>query len=285
MNHSPSHRFPASVSRTLRHLLALSSLVLLGACEAQKPASVTQASTAPQYSEPALIGKIIDAETKRPIQGAFVYGHYATSQGSIGGGSKFGEHVKSFAVETDANGQFKLGAWSTGDRKIGGQANGKFPMIAIYKPGYTLDIQNLNSISQWTAMSSNGASKSSVTERGIDWTQFPYELAPTKTEKDRYAALSNAGYPMMMVGECGWELYSGLLMATHVEWMRWYKANLPQEFLTAQGYPKPTYPISRIAAYGAPVPTAFDELLSRFQATKNGWLCTDPNTLLLGNKK
>jgi hypothetical protein len=278
MNHSLSHRFPASASRTMRHLLALSSLALLGACEAQKPANVTQASIAPQYSEPALIGKIVDAETKRPIQGAFVYGHYATSQGSIGGGSKFGEHVKSFAVETDANGQFKLGAWNTGDRKIGGQPNGKFPMIAIYKPGYALDIQNLNSISQWTAMSSNGASKSAVTERGIDWTQFPYELAPAKTEKDRYAALSNAGYPMMMVGECGWELYSGLLLAMHVE-----RKTMVKEFVAADRIDKDGYIKSGTARTQPHIEyltrTVVDKLIERFDETPGSWRCANPRSI------
>jgi hypothetical protein len=280
MNHSLTHRFPASVSRTMRHLLALSSLALLGACEAQKPANVTQASTAPQYSEPALIGKIIDAETKRPIQGAFVYGHYATSQGSIGGGSKFGEHVKSFAVETDATGEFKLEAWNTGDRKIGGQANGKFPMVAIYKPGYALDIQNLNSISQWTAMSSSGASKATPTERGIDWTQFPYELAPAKTEKDRYAALSNAGYPMMMVGECGWELYSGLLLAMHNELKDFLRRNIPAEGLDARGYKQSSYshPNRDWMLSGT---SALDRMIEKYIAESSTWKCTDPTKLTI----
>jgi hypothetical protein len=269
-----------AIPRIVTKLLIVGGLAtVLTACEAQKPTPLALPSSAPQYSEPALIGKIIDAETKRPIQGAFVYGHYATSQGSIGGGSKFGEHVKSFAVETDASGQFKLEAWNTGDRKIGGQANGKFPMIAIYKPGYTLDIQNLNSISQWTAMSSNGASKATPTERGIDWTQFPYELAPAKTEKDRYAALSNSGYPMMMVGECGWELYSGLLLAMHVEKKRWIQNVIPPEFIDPEGYGKGSYfhPDRHVDGYSTR--TSVDDLIQSHSRAKASWKCADPNVI------
>jgi hypothetical protein len=266
--------------RSLVKLLIAGGLATaLTACEAQKPTPLALPGGTPQFSEPALIGKIVDAETKRPIQGAFVYGHYATSTGTLAGGSTFGEHVKSFSVETDANGQFKLDAWSTGDRKIGGQANGKFPMIAVYKPGYVFAHQNLNSISQWTAMSSNGASKATLTERGVDWTGFPYELTPAKTEKDRYFALSNSGVPMMMVGECGWELYSGLLLAMHDELKEFIARNVDPSNIDGDGYIKSGRPWPDVP-FGNFNRTFVDRLKLDYAKNSSNWKCANPNQLL-----
>ena len=108
------------IKARLRNALLLGLSLSVAACEAQKPTSTaastpsaTSAATptpplkAPQFSEPAVTGKIIDAQTKLPIQGALIYGFYATrGGGTLAGGSKFGEHVKSFETETDANGIF-----------------------------------------------------------------------------------------------------------------------------------------------------------------------------------
>jgi hypothetical protein len=198
-----NHRQPRLT--TLMLTLGVSLLLVTG-CEAQKPVtnatiSVTEGKP---YSEPALVLKVIDQETKLPVAGALIYGHYATSTGTLAGGTRLGEFVKSFEAITDANGNVTLEAWTTGERKVQGLPSGKFPVIAVYKPGYDLETQSLNSIREFRSRTNvSGGGKAVTTDATVDWTKYPFELRPLKTEKERYDALSNAGYPMMMVGECG----------------------------------------------------------------------------------
>jgi hypothetical protein len=265
--------------------MTLSSLGLLSACEAQKPTAVAQ-NAAPiaegrKYSEPALIGKVIDGETKLPLQGVVVYGHYATASGSLGGGTVPGELVKSFETETDVNGNFKLDAWDTGDRVVvKGEPRGRFPAIALYKPGYDLEMQGLNSVREfYPRTSAKTVIKAEITENTVDWTKVPFEMRPLKTEKERYTALSNLQYPMRMAGECGWESYSRVYLAQHSEWMRWYQNNIPHEYIDQQGYPKSSFRYDAIANMGVAKPTAVDTLIIKFQANPSGWKCADPKAV------
>ncbi len=245
--------FAATYTPTIRALaFALSTTLLVSACEAQKPAAsaatvgvaATNISQGFRWSEPALTGKIVDAETGLPLKGAFVYGHYATSTGTRAGGSKFGEHVKSFAVETNAEGIFKLEAWDTGERLIQGERRGKFPLIEVYKPGYSADMQNLDSIRDFTTLSRvNVAVQPVITQTLVDWTNRPYELKPMKTERARYDALDLSSYSMMFDGECGWELYAGLLLAQHVEVINAKRRLIPIDRRKADDMPKDPYPL------------------------------------------
>lgn len=269
-------------------VIGFSLFALLTACNAQKPVAgsppTNSATSTPlgdgrKYSEPALIGKIVDAETKLPVKGALIYGFYATAKGSLAGGSQFVEAVRSFEAETDVNGQFKLDAWDTGDRAIKGEPGSNFPMIAIYKPGYEFAHQNLQSIKQWRPKSSvSGASERSDT--AFDWTKTPYELSPVKTEKDRYEALSNSGVATMMIGECGWEVYAGLLLAQHTEIKGWISRNIPADQVNAKGYAKPTYfhPEPLLGGlYGKP--SSVERILERYSSDTSRWKCTNPNNV------
>ena len=287
----------ATSSNCARWFIALASFALLTACEAQKPLppeerafnkpqiNVSEGTSKPRanagepktYSEPTVIGKIIDAETKLPIQGAMIYGFYATSSGTLAGGSKLGEHVKSFEVTTDANGQFKLEAWSTGERKVGGLPNGKFPMLAIYKPGYQLWFDHMDSIKQYRPKSGVEGTEAVRTETSIDWSAYPHRLTPAKTEAARYEALSNSGVPMMMVGACGWEAYAGTLLAQHDELKDWYRRNAPSEYLKADGYPNGAMarPVA-LQRIDMVFESSVDRLLRIAKESGNTSKCADP---------
>lgn len=277
-----------------RLLLVLSVTLWLAACsDAQKPYGVSPvidpASSIKQgdgrkYSEPALIGKVIDHDTQKPVQGAFVYGFYATATGTKAGGSKFGEHVKSFLVETDANGQFKLEAWDTGDRAVQGEPSGKFPMIAIYKPGYDADMIGLNSIRQWRPTSYANVPKPVITDTVIDMTQTAHEMRRLKTEKERYDALSASSAAMMMVGECGWETYAPLLLAQHDEKKTMIRRTVERSDITNDGYLKSGRP--------HPMPfvdflsrTSVDQLTSTYGASPSTWKCSSPKKVFSGELK
>ena len=278
-----------STSALRTFAFALSATLLVSACEAQKPVAKAAAVAVPQanpaqgfrWSEPALIGKIVDADTGLPLKGAFVYGHYATSTGTRAGGSKFGEHVKSFAVETNAEGIFKLEAWDTGDRLIQGERRGKFPLIEVYKPGYSADMQNLDSIRDFTTLSRvNVAVQPVITQTLLDWTNRPYELKPMKTERARFEALDLSGYSMMFDGECGWELYSGLLLARHTELRDWMRRNIPPEQIRADGTFKSGFAPPFDIIFGTEMlfrPTTAEALLNRYNSDKTTWRCANQN--------
>jgi hypothetical protein len=270
--------------------MTLSSLGLLSACEAQKPTAVAQ-NAAPiaegrKYSEPALIGKVIDGETKLPLQGVVVYGHYATASGSLGGGTVPGELVKSFETETDVNGNFKLDAWDTGDRVVvKGEPRGRFPAIALYKPGYDLEMQGLNSVREfYPRTSAKTVIKAEITDATVDWTKVPFEMRPLKTEKERYAALSNLNYPMRMAGECGWESYKRVYKAQHVEKKEMIKREVAQQDIDSNGYlrsgrPHPSNFVDYITLTGV------DQLIRSYDQSQGKWNCANPKEVFSENKK
>ena len=262
------------------------SLLLVTGCDAQKPAADAASSVTEgkPYSEPALVLKVIDQETKLPVVGALVYGHYATSTGTLAGGTRLGEFVKSFEAVTDANGNATLEAWTTGERKVQGLPNGKFPVVAVYKPGYDLETQSLNSIREFRSRTNvSGGGKAEATEATVDWTKYPFELRPLKTEKERYDALSNAGTPMMMVGECGWEAYAGILLAQHVEWKDFLKRNVPAQGLDARGYKQSNYshPNRDWMLSGT---SALDRIIDKYPAEDSAQRCMDPTKLTVKKK-
>jgi hypothetical protein len=257
----------------------IGAMLTMVGCEAQR------LGPGASYSEPALIGKVINQETKKPIEGALIYGHYATSSGTLAGGSKFGEHVKSFEAVTDANGKFKLDAWRT-DKKISGQPNGKFPLIAVWKPGYGLEIQNLNTIAEFRPRSFvQAVGEAKVVNNVVDWTSVAFELKPAKTEMERYDALYNAGYPMMMVGECGWETYARGIAAMHGEWKLILKLAFPPEELDANGYSKGRYNHpNRTLRANQSDRTMRDQILDRWKQNTTTWSCKMPLDLLGAGK-
>ena len=67
--------------------------------------------------------------------------------------------------------------------------------------------------------------------------------------------------------------------------LEWAEGTSVCVVLTAQGYPKMTFPISQIAPFGGANPSTVDKLLSNFSASSSGWRCKDPNQLFQGISK
>jgi len=76
-------------------------------------------------------GKVIDSETKLPIEGAAVLAVYHGGSLSVGGSGYF--PVDAQEALTDANGSFKIPARTVKSEKASGRAPGN---IVIFKPGY-----------------------------------------------------------------------------------------------------------------------------------------------------
>jgi hypothetical protein len=155
-----------------------------------------------------------------------------------------------------------------------------------------LEMQGLRSITEFRSRSNvqgGGSAEIKKDERGqaasIDWTKYPFELKPLKTEKERYDAVRSVSDPMIMVGPCGWETYANVLLAQHNEWKRWYSVNVPRDQLNVEGYPKQSFPISQIAPFGGANPTAVDKLISDFIGRKLSSQCKDPNKVFTETTK
>jgi hypothetical protein len=266
---------------------AVCTTLLVSACNAQKPTATpsSQSNAAPPskplFSEPAVRGKIVDAVTQQPIQGVIVYGFYATTGGgTLAGGSKFGQHVKSFETETDANGVFTLAAWDTGKRPISGTMGNKFPMLGFYKPGYDLWYDNLSSIAQYRPKSGIAGTEVEIKDGVRDWTKFPHRLVPLTTERDRFSALDDSGTMMMIDGECGWEAYAKLLLVRHNELREWMRRNIPPERIKADGTFKSGFVPPFGVTFGTEklfLPTTVEALIHRYNSNMTTWRCANPN--------
>jgi hypothetical protein len=85
------------------------------------------------FSKPEFRGRMIDAETKQPIEGVVVVAIYQTAPILTGpaGGSSSVIHVKE--ALTDKNGEFRIPRYTTLIQPNSGEADMDF---IIYKPGY-----------------------------------------------------------------------------------------------------------------------------------------------------
>jgi hypothetical protein len=293
-------------SLTLASLIACTLLV--SACDAQTNKGTPDESSGgivnkvvrsikgPVFSEPALRGKIIDELTQQPVDGAMVYGYYATQKGSLGGGKGLVDVVRSFETQTDASGAFEIPAWNSGNRAIDGDAMSLFPMIMIYKPGYEVAHQNLKSIREWQSATLVPRAKADIKHNGqlYDWTMYPHILRPLEKQAQvwpasaqsietlRYWALSDSSRGMMNAGECGWEAYSRLLLVQHNELKDWYKRNLPAEALDGRGYAKDYGPLpNEVRKLSLVFKTAVDRLIENAQQDGK---CKNPNTVFKERK-
>ena len=256
------------------HFVALACATLLSACT----------YSTGSFDEPGLRGKLIDAETSQPVQGAVIYGYYATAEGSLGGGETIKEILRVFEVESDADGIFDVPSWKTSWSITRGEPRQRFPAIAIYKDGYKLDLQNLSTITDWVSQTQLPGEKKRV-GNVIDWTAAPTQLKPTTTERERYNAMSNSNYAYADIGECGWEQHVKLLVAQHVAWKAFLKRNFPAEHLKGDGYSRGTYshPDVRISSMQSDT-SAVDNLIALKAKTKR-WNCADPQAVFFGERK
>jgi hypothetical protein len=312
-----------SRARRARGLLAAGlAALLLTACQAQKPSvaggGVASASAAVKpgearaYAEPALIGKVIDQFTKQPLKDAYVYGYYATSGGTLAGGSVPQESVRGFAAVTDGDGVFKLEAWDSGGRKISGVSWGTFPVLTVWKPGYAPEFLALNSITEWRPRERGDLAvwQAKVARKEdplagyvppvadtsqpntLDWRARGFQLKPISMDENgqpiadkafvelqRYNAISDVLRGMRFVGECGWEPYAKVLLAQHDELKRWVAAVVPIEHRDSDGY--------GLSSWGHPDPmirgyagrSFVDRLKIQHQNDLSNWKCANPSNV------
>jgi len=88
------------------------------------------------YSGEAVFGKVVDAETGEPIEGAIVIGLYELRAGYSMEGGIIAGHMHVEEVVTDAEGNYFLIAWGPKPRRGKAYLNHAGPRLLIFKDGY-----------------------------------------------------------------------------------------------------------------------------------------------------
>jgi hypothetical protein len=109
----------------MKKIISMGLMIFLGLMAAPSHASWLI------YHKPEFKGKVIDAETKAPIEGAAVSVYYKVLYYDIGGGGTRVIHTKE--TLTDENGEFVIPSYTTLMLPLNTSANADF---IIYKPGY-----------------------------------------------------------------------------------------------------------------------------------------------------
>lgn len=96
----------------------------------------------PTYSAPPLIGRVVDAETGKPVEGAIVVAKWeiekTTNIWPVGSTRSAVLHVAESL--TDANGHYKIESWGPEGRPSGWwMDSGHDPLLCVFKQGYELE--------------------------------------------------------------------------------------------------------------------------------------------------
>jgi hypothetical protein len=87
------------------------------------------------YSADPIEAKVIDVETKQPLEGVIVVAHWELVHGSPGGDSPAGQLMVKEAV-TDKNGKFRFPGWGPKLAVLGHLSDYRDPELVLFKSGY-----------------------------------------------------------------------------------------------------------------------------------------------------
>lgn len=233
---------------------------------------VAEPAATRRVAEPEVAGRVVDAATTTPIAGAVVFGYYATAAGSLGGGYALAGVHRRFAVRTDAEGFFTLEAWTPSPAPAG-QRRERFPIVAIFKPGYRTELRGLNSITQWLTPSPQ-AGRAAATR---------VELQPASSAELRYIDLGAAGLAMELSAPCAWQIYVPALQALHDELKALIRETVPANDLNEQGYLRSGRP-GPLVNVDFLTHSFVDRLIDQQRRNPSAWSCADPAQLLRGSR-
>lgn len=109
---------------------AIRSFVLL----ALSPVFLGMSGYPSKYSAEAIEARVIDADTKQPIEGVIVTANWELEDSTFAGNVPVGQLMVMEAI-TDKNGRFYFPPWGPKKPPKGGLRN-KDPQLLLFKPGY-----------------------------------------------------------------------------------------------------------------------------------------------------
>ncbi len=181
-----SHRFVASVMFCLL------------------PALLGMGGYPSKYSAEAIEARVIDAETKRPLEGVIVTANWELEEGTLGGNVPVGQLMVMEAV-TDKSGRFYLPAWGPKRPPKGGLRN-KDPQLLLFKSGYhfrRLDNEFRDYMYEEPVHRS-------------EWNGKTIEMKPFRGTIEEYAnhlSFLNTSLESILSEECGWKEIPQMIIA------------------------------------------------------------------------
>ena len=172
--------------------------------------SVPACSDAPSaYSSEAISSKVIDSDTKKPLEGVVVVAHWELEVGGPAGVRPIGQ-LKVMETVTDTEGKFQFPAWGP-LRRQQGVLTDKDPRILLFKAGYEYRVLQRPLNSKWSAESWK------ISLRRTDWVPRVVELRSFKgTEREYASHLSSLHTSIRTVlngGDCEWKKMPHLMVA------------------------------------------------------------------------
>jgi hypothetical protein len=229
--------------------------------------------------EPAVTGQVVDGDTGKPLGGVAVFGYYATSDGSWGGGQVPSGTHRRFAVLTDMQGAFTLDAWTL-PALPAGERRERFPVLAVFKPGYRARLVGMNSIASLLAPATPAkgvAARPELMVAGVA-PGNRVALTPASSAAERYIDLRAAGMAMDLGAPCAWETYAAALQLMHDELKALIRQTVPAIDLDDHGYlrsgrPHPLVNVDFLTR------SLVDRLVLQHRSKPSTWACSDPSTL------
>ena len=176
--------------------------VILGTLIAQSACS----DVPKQYAAEAIEARVVDAETKKPLENVVVTANWQLEEGTLGGNRSAGQLMVMEAV-TDMNGRFAFPAWGPEWVWKGFLVN-EDPQLLLFKSGY-----------EYRRLSNEYSSAPELRTRKVrrsDWNGRTIELKPFKGTVQGYANhLSSFGTSLRFIidDNCGWKKIPRMLIA------------------------------------------------------------------------
>lgn len=185
----------------MKLMIALTSLCLF--------AGALPACASLMYTAEPMEARIIDADTKQPLEGAVVVAHWQLERGSVGGSYPAGQLMVMETV-TDKDGKFNFPGFGP-KPAITSHLVHKDPALILFKSGYhyrVLTNQYTSDIEQRTRM-----------VRRSEWNGKTIELIPFKGTQEEYAEhvhqLDNNLEWARYGKDCEWKKIPRMLIALH----------------------------------------------------------------------
>lgn len=203
------------------------------ACLAVLPSCATPL----RYSAEPIEARVIDAETKQPLEGVIVTANWQLEEGTFGGNVQAGQLMVMETV-TDKYGKFSFLGW--GPRSVWkGHLVNEDPQLLLFKSGYEYK-RLYNEISM-------SAYREHVLKpiRRSDWSGKTIELKPFRGTMEEYARrLDFMSLTWAYTGDgCEWKKIPQLVTAIHKQAMTFRQQGIASNLYTIENLiPYPEYP-------------------------------------------
>ncbi len=181
----------------------------LSACAAGYP---------PAYSAESIEARVIDAESKQPLEGVIVTADWELRGGGLAlGGSSYAGELMVMEAVTDKSGRLYFPAWGP-IRQSKGELHNHDPRLILFKPGYRYEI--LSNKPRYEAEAAlEPVRRSQWNGRTIEMKRFidrPMTIGPYKYETSAYAehlSFLNTSLETIVMDDCNWKKIPRMLLA------------------------------------------------------------------------